>query len=462
MNLKGEKWPVSDQKVSFGSYAAIGFMLFALFFGAGNLIFPAQLGQESGTNLIPANLGFLITGVGLPLAGILAIAYSGSRNLQELASRVHPVYGIFFTALLYLTIGPFFAAPRTGTVAFEVGIAPFVAEESLQTGLLIFTLIFFAVTLLISLYPGKIVDNIGKILSPALVILLVALLVTVIVSPMGPIQEPQGSYEAEAFMTGFLEGYHTMDALASLVFGIIVINVIRALGVKSNRSITKVATKAGIIAIVLLGIIYVGISYIGATSTTVLGYFDNGGPVLSGAASHYFGILGSVLLAIMIILACLTTAVGLVVANAEYFHTLFPKISYKVLVVFFSLLTFTVANFGLTNIISYSIPILMFLYPLAIVLMILTFVSPLFRHAQLVYAATIGVTFLISIVDGLVALVDSLGIEMFGWLAPIVNFYDSILPLYSQGLGWLLPAVIVIVITGIIARVFNLPQAKQT
>src|SRR5699024_8524359 len=281
-------------------------------------------------------------------------------------------------------------------------------------------------------------------------------------SPMGPIQEPQGSYEAEAFMTGFLEGYHTMDALASLVFGIIVINVIRALGVKSNRSITKVATKAGIIAIVLLGIIYVGISYIGATSTTVLGYFDNGGPVLSGAASHYFGILGSVLLAIMIILACLTTAVGLVVANAEYFHTLFPKISYKVLVVFFSLLTFTVANFGLTNIISYSIPILMFLYPLAIVLMFLTFVSPLFRHAQLVYAATIGVTFLISIVDGLVALVDSLGIEMFGWLALIVNLYDSILPLYSQGLGWLLPAVIVIVITGIIARVFNLPQAKQT
>src|SRR5699024_3455465 len=113
-DLKGEK-EMSDQKVSFGSYAAIGFMLFALFFGAGNLIFPAQLGQESGTNLLSGNLGFLITGGGLPLAGILAIAYSGSRNLQELASRVHPAYGVFFTALLYLTIGPFFAAPRTGT-----------------------------------------------------------------------------------------------------------------------------------------------------------------------------------------------------------------------------------------------------------------------------------------------------------------------------------------------------------
>src|SRR5699024_12386389 len=151
----------------------------------------------------------------------------------------------------------------------------------------------------------------------------------------------------------------------------------------------------------------------------------------------------------MIILACLTTAVGLIVANSEYFHTLFPSISYKVLVVFFSLLTFTVANFALTNIISYSIPILMFLYPLAIVLMILTFVSPLFRHAQLVYAATIGVTFLISIVDGLVALVDSLGIEMFGWLTPIVNFYESRLPMFGKGLGCFLQAILVIVVTGI-------------
>lgn len=452
---------MSDKKVSFAQYTAIGFMLFALFFGAGNLIFPAQLGQEAGTNLLPAIVGFLITGVGLPLCGVLAISYSGSRNLEELASRVHPAYGVFFTALLYLTIGPFFAAPRTGTVAYEVGIAPFVPEDSFQLGLFIFTLLFFIVVLLFSLFPGRIVDNIGKILAPALVVLILALLVTALVNPMGSFEAPQENYETGAFMSGFLEGYNTMDALASLVFGIIVINVIRAMGVKSERTIMKVATKSGVVAIALLAIIYVGISYIGATSTELLGIFDNGGPVLSGAASYYFGTLGSVLLAVMIILACLTTAVGLIVANAEYFHTLLPKISYKALVVFFTLLTFVVANFGLTNIISYSIPILMFLYPLAIVLMLLTFLSPLYRHARLVYVATIAVTFIIAIFDGLKALCDSLGIDYFGWMVPILDFFSSALPLYDQGLGWLLPAIIVIVITGVIARVQKLPSAKE-
>src|SRR5699024_1244632 len=152
-----------NDKLSFSSYFVIGVMLFALFFGAGNLIFPAQLGQYSGTNMWPAVIGFLITGVGLPLLGILAMGFSGSKNLQELASRVHPIYGIFFTALLYLTIGPFFAAPRTGTVAFEVGIALFVADGSEKIALFIFTLIFFLIALLFSAGPAKLVDNIGKL-----------------------------------------------------------------------------------------------------------------------------------------------------------------------------------------------------------------------------------------------------------------------------------------------------------
>ncbi|OZU87465.1 branched-chain amino acid transport system II carrier protein [Virgibacillus indicus] len=438
-------------KLSLSSYTAIGFMLFALFFGAGNLIFPAQLGQYAGSSLWPAAIGFLITGVGLPLLGILAMAFSGSRNLQELASRVHPAYGIFFTALLYLSIGPFFAAPRTGTVAFEVGIAPFVGEGSQQIGLLIFSIIFFAIALLFSLYPAKIVDNIGKILAPGLVVLLLVLLVMAFVNPMGSMGTPQEGYTSGAFMTGFLEGYNTMDALASLVFAIIVINVIRSMGVTSKGEILSATAKSGSIAIALLGIIYLGIAYMGSTSTGALGLFETGGPVLSGAASYYFGTVGSVLLAVVIILACLTTAIGLITANAEYFHTLLPKLSYKTLVVFFSVITFVIANFGLANIIAFSIPVLMFLYPLAIVLMLLAFLSPLFNDARMVYVSTIGVTLLISTFDGLKALSGSLGVE-FGWMTPIISFYENALPLYNQGLGWLIPALVVIAITGVIAH----------
>ncbi|MEN2768932.1 branched-chain amino acid transport system II carrier protein [Ornithinibacillus xuwenensis] len=440
------------EKLSFSSYFIIGVMLFALFFGAGNLIFPAQLGQASGTSLWPAVIGFLITGVGLPLLGILAMGFSGSKDLQDLASRVNPSYAVLFTSLLYLTIGPFFAAPRTGAVAFDIAIAPHLGEGSTQLALFLFTLVFFAISLWFSLNPAKIVDNVGKYLAPGIVVLLAILLVLVVFKPMGSLQAPLEAYQTGAFTKGFLEGYNTMDALASLVFGIIVINAIRSLGVTSKKGILRATAKTGVIAIALLGIIYVGIAYLGAVSTEAFGVFDTGGPVLSSAANYYFGTLGSILLGIVIILACLTTNIGLMTACGEYFHRLFPKFSYKTLVVFFTVLTFVIANFGLSNIISYSIPVLMFLYPLAIVLMLLTFLSPLFRHARLVYVSTIVVTFFISIVDGLKTLYGSLGIEGYGWFQPIVTFYENVLPLYNEGLGWLVPALIVIILTGIVAH----------
>ncbi|MFD1453534.1 MULTISPECIES: branched-chain amino acid transport system II carrier protein [Oceanobacillus] len=442
-----------NTKLRIGNYLAIAFMLFALFFGAGNLIFPAQLGQLSGGNLTPAIIGFLATGVGLPFLGIMAMGFSGKNNLQELASRVHPIYGLAFTALLYLTIGPFFAAPRTGTVAYEVGIAPYVSDGAHSTVLLIFTGVFFLITLLFSLFPSKIVDNIGKFLAPALVILLLVLLAVAFFNPMGSIQSPDETYQSAAFFTGFIEGYNTMDALAALVFGIIIINVIKGFGITNNNQILSAVTKIGLTSTALLAIIYVGISYLGATSVTELGVFDNGGPVLSGAASHYFGTFGAILLAAIIILACLTTAIGLVTANAEYFHSLIPAIGYKPFVFFFSILTFVVANFGLENIISYSVPVLMFLYPLAMVLVLLTFVSPIFNHSRLVYIPTIAVTFLFSIIDGLVALYGSLELELPEWLDVLVETLGDVLPLYAEGLGWLIPAAVVAVIMIIIAKV---------
>ncbi|MYL57532.1 branched-chain amino acid transport system II carrier protein [Virgibacillus halodenitrificans] len=440
------------EKLSFSSYTVIGVMLFALFFGAGNLIFPAQLGQNAGTNMWPAIIGFLITGVGLPLLGILAMSISGSNNLQELASRIHPLYATIFTSMLYLTIGPFFAAPRTGTVAYDVGISPFVGESYQQVGLLIFTLLFFAITLWFSLNPAKIVDNVGKILAPGIVILIVVLLAMVVIKPMGVTEPPEEGYRSGAFIQGFLEGYNTMDALASLVFGIIVIKAIRAMGVTSKRGILIASAKSGLVAITLLGVIYVGIAYLGATSVSTYGIFSTGGPVLSSAASHYFGMLGTVLLAIIITLACLTTSIGLTTACAEYFQQLFPKFSYKQFVVFFSVLTFGIANFGLTNIINYSIPVLMFLYPLAIVLMLLAFLSPIFKDKRLVYVSATIVTLLVSAIDGLKTLCGTLGIDYFSWMVPIISFYENVLPLYEQGLGWLLPAIIVILVTGIVAR----------
>lgn len=441
-----------DKKLSFQSYAIVGMMLFALFFGAGNLIFPAQLGQYAGTEVWIAIFGFLITGVGLPLLGILAIGYSKSSDLQDLSSRVHPIFGVIFTSLLYLTIGPFFALPRTGAVSYEVGIAPFIGEEFVTIGLIVFSIIFFGISLLLSLNPSKMVDSIGKYLSPGILVTLGVLLVAAIFNPMGTKEAPQEAYATGAFLKGFTEGYNTMDALASLVFGIIVIATVRKLGVTSPKGILNATLKSGVVAAALLAIVYTGIAYLGSTSTGLLGLQDTGGPVLSGASAHYFGTFGAMLLAVIITLACLTTAIGLTVANAEYFHKLTPKISYKTYVVIFSVFSLVVTNAGLANIITYSIPVLMFLYPLAIVLIILAFVSPLFKHDRLVYVSAMAVTFLIAIIDGLKTLTGSLGVENPAWLQAIVDFYASVLPLYNDGLGWLLPAVIVIAVTAVIAR----------
>ncbi|WP_121612936.1 branched-chain amino acid transport system II carrier protein [Mesobacillus foraminis] len=442
-----------QKKLPFSSYFVIGVMLFALFFGAGNLIFPASLGQNAGSNVWMAVTGFLITGIGLPFLGILAMGVSGSRNLQELSGRIHPLYGIIFTSLLYLTIGPFFAAPRTGAVAYDIGVAPFVGSEFNQAGLLIFTVLFFSVTLWFSLNPDKLVDRVGKILSPGIIILLLILLAMSIINPVGSVQAPQDAYASGAFMKGFTEGYNTMDALASLVFGIIVINAVRSMGVTTKKGILLATAKSGMVATIFLGIIYVGIAYLGATSTGTFGLQETGGPVLSEASSYYFGRFGTMMLTIIITLACLTTSIGLMSACGEYFHTLVPKISYKKFVLFFSALSFIVANFGLANIINFSIPVLMLLYPLAIVLMLLTFLSPLFNDSRLVYASATAVTFMISLIDGLKTFCQLFEIEYFGWMKPIVSFYESYLPLYNEGLGWLLPVLIIILLTGIYARI---------
>ncbi|WP_372867821.1 branched-chain amino acid transport system II carrier protein [Planomicrobium okeanokoites] len=441
-----------DTNLNFKSYLIIGMMLFALFFGAGNLIFPAQLGQYAGSEVAIAVTGFLITGVGLPLLGILALGYSKSNDLRDLSSRVHPVYGLVFTSLLYLTIGPFFALPRTAAVAYEIGIAPFTPGSSGTVILLVFSIIFFAIALALSLNPLEIVNKIGKFLSPAILVTLAVLLVAALFMPMGMIGAPQDNYTDSPFLTGFLEGYNTMDALASLVFGIIVIASVRKLGVTSAKGVLAATLKSAVIAAVLLAVVYTGIAYLGATSTGTLGLLETGGPVLSGASAHYFGTFGQLLLAVIITLACLTTAVGLIVANAGFFNKLAPVIDYKIYVVIFSVFSLIVTNAGLANIIAFSIPVLLFLYPLAIVLIMLAFLSPLFKHRRLVYASAIIVTFFIAAVDGMKTLTASIGVENPSWLQAIVDFYNTILPLYNEGLGWLLPALATILITGIIAR----------
>jgi len=435
-----------QKKIPFSTYAVIGTMLFGLYFGAGNLIFPIQLGQLAGTNFWFALVGFLVTAIGLPFLGILAIGLSGSNGLRDLASRIHPLFGVIFSLALYLTIGPFFAIPRTATVPFVVGFEPYINAEHATMLLALFSFVFFAIVYYFSLNPAKIMDYIGKVLTPAFLVVLFLLIIISIVKPMGHFQQPIGEYIHSSFMTGFKEGYNTMDALASLAFGIVVINAIKSAGITDRKEIAKATWTSGIFAMALMTLIYGLITYMGASSIEAVGTFDNGGLIFAAVADHYFGSFGAILLAVIIVLACLKTSIGLITSCSEFFHEVFPKVSYKWFVFILCVVSFSIANFGLNNIIQFAIPVLMFLYPLAIVLILLALSSSLFNNKQTVYASAMFLTFFVSLIDGYKALVESIPGAKLSLLDAVEQLYSNILPLYDIGLGWILPAIIGVVI----------------
>ncbi|WP_418791689.1 branched-chain amino acid transport system II carrier protein [Niallia taxi] len=412
----------------------LGFMLFALFFGAGNLIFPPMLGQMAGTNVWEANTGFLTTGVGLPLLAIIAFVFSGEKDLLSLSSRVHPIFGVIFTTLLYLAIGPFFAIPRAGNVSYEIGLSPLLKNQSGHLPLFIFTIVFFAITCLLSLNPTKIIDIVGRFLTPIKLTFIGILVGVAVINPIGEFQKPFTGYTSGVYFIGFQEGYLTLDALVAFVFGIVIVKAIKDHGAYSKKVIMVTCIKAACIAAAILVTFYTALSYMGASSVEEIGLLDNGAEVLAAVSNYYFGSYGAILLGLMITVACLTTSVGLITACSSFFHELVPKVSYKKFAVILSVFSALVANMGLTYLIKISVPVLMAMYPIAIALIFLTFLHSKFKGKKEVYQGSILLTFIISLNDGL----KEAGIK----LEAIDTFFSNILPMYNIGLGWFIPSII--------------------
>src|SRR5699024_1639377 len=339
-----------EKKLSSKDYLYLGSMLFGLFFGAGNLIFPVHMGQEAGANVWPAIIGFLITGIGLPFLGIIAIGISGENGLFDLASRVHKGYGYFFTVALYLVIGPFFAMPRLAATSFEIGLTPFVAANQKTLFLAIFSILFFALSWWFSRNPSKLLDYVGKFLNPLFLALLAILIVMSFVKPMANIHDITvlGKYRDHAFFTGFQNGYNTLDVLASLAFGIIVVNTLKNKGVTKKSTITADTFKSGAVSVLLMGIIYSFLSLMGTMSMGKFDLSENGGIALAQIAHYYLGTGGSIILALIVVVACLKTTIGLTTAFSETFAELFPGLSYSTLIAGVSIIPCIIANVSLT------------------------------------------------------------------------------------------------------------------
>ena len=440
------------QKLSIKEYIYVASMLFGLFFGAGNLIFPIHLGQLAGSHIWIAVAGLLITAVGMPLMSVAALGISRSDGLFALSGKVARPYAYFFTCLLYLTIGPFFAIPRCATTSFTVGLEQVLPEGHARLFLLLFTLLFFVAALLFSLFPGKILTWVGKILNPCFLVFLGILVTVALVRPAAAIGEvaPQGDYAAQPFFAGFLEGYNTMDVLAGLAFGIVVVQVIRDLGVEKAEAVAMTTVRSGIFSCLLMGVIYLLVTVMGTWSRGALEAAPNGGAALAQIAQHYLGHVGLLVLAATVTLACLKTAVGLITSCAETFEGMFPKaLSYRQWVLVFCGASFLFANVGLTAIITYAVPVLMFLYPLAITLILLALLGRFFDHDRAVYCWVTGLTLVAALYDLLRTLPE--GVRALLHADGLIAAVGNVLPFATIGLGWVAPAVLGLVI-GLIFR----------
>lgn len=435
---------MTTKKLTLRQKILVAGTLFGMFFGAGNLIFPVHLGQMAGQNALLAIIGFIITAVGIPILGVAAIGVTHSDGLQTLSGKVGKGYGIFFTCLLYLTIGPLFAIPRCATVSFTTGITPLLGADSPERlYLLLFSAVFFAFVLFFSLRPGKITVWIGKIINPLFLFFFAVLMLAALLAPGAAVSavEPVEAYRSDAFFPALIEGYGTMDAIAGLAFGIVVIDVIRRMGVDNDDTIAEDVLSSGLLTGALMALIYVVSIVVGAQSRGLFELSENGGIALTQIAGHYLGGVGLFILAFTITFACLKTSIGLVTACAETFSKMTNgKISYRSWAILFTVFSFAVSNIGLSAIIEYSIPMLMLIYPPAIALILLAFLGKFFAHDRTVYIATMIGTWAAAIFDCMKTLPAPVQAALH--LDAPIAFAAAHLPLFDKNLGWLLPAVI--------------------
>ena len=434
---------------------ALTSMLFGMFFGAGNLIFPAILGINAGSNIWSAFFGVFVTAVGIPMLAVVALGLSRSEGVVELSGRVSKGYSLFFCTLLYLTIGPLFAIPRCASTAFSVGAVKLLPAGHDGLFLALFSLVFFAIVLYFSLKPGGIMTWIGKWLNPVFLLFLAVLVIAALLKPITGVSAvtPAAGYETGggAFFRGFLEGYNPLDALAGLAFGIVVIDVVRSHGVSQPEDVARSTARAGIFSCLFMGFIYLFITLISTQSAPVCASASNGGEVLGLIADHYFQAAGSVLLTAIVTFACLKTAIGLVTSCSKAFVDMFPKgPGYNQWAVIFSVVSFGIANFGLSSIVAWCVPVLMFLYPLAITLVLLALFGKAFGNRKGVYVWTTAFTLVAAIFD-MIGAVSGM-IPGNALLSGLTGFAGKVLPLYSLGLGWVCPAAIGCILGLIVSR----------
>lgn len=412
----------------------LGFALFAMFFGAGNLIFPPALGRLAGDQYWIALIGFVCAGVGLPLLGTLAVAKAGG-GIDKISAPLGKYVAKSFTILIMLAIGPFFAIPRTAATTYELAIM----HNIPWLGSWAFSAVYFAVVLFFVLSPTSAVDRIGRLLTPVLLFVLAVLIIKGVISPLSPVPH---TGQQQIFGYSFDTGYQTMDLIAATLFGIAILNSLVMGGVNERRHQVSIIVIAGVIAAVALGLIYSGLVYVGATSAAVEGTPTHT-ELLFDISEKLLGRYGNIVLGVAVSMACITTAIGLVLVCGKYFSKLSgERLRYKTVCIIVAVVSLVISNVGVEEIIVIAMPFLVALYPVVIVMVILTLMGERFKSVP-IWAGAVSGAFLIGIVDA----IHISGVHV-AWIDRAYN----IMPLADQGLGWLTPSIVL----GLIGGLFSL------
>ncbi len=416
----------------------LGFALFAMFFGAGNLIFPPSLGIAMGKDWFLAGIGFLLTGVGLPLFGVLAFTKVG--RLEDFSIKISSRFNTLYCTALILVIGPLFAIPRTGSTTFEMGILPLFPNTDPFLLSAISSVLFFGATYLIVIKESKLTDIIGKFITPVLLIILAAIAFFGITGDIGTAVD---KHVTGVFTQGFVNGYQTMDALASVLFGVIIIKGLEGKGITEEKEQRYFLTGAAFIAAAGLGFIYFSLMFLGSKISGA-GTFETTSSALY-LAEVTLGSAGKILFGICVAAACFTTAVGLVAISSAWFSRL-TRIRYNVWAVIICVFSGLMALGGVDFIIKLSIPVLCILYPVTIILILLNIfgVKNILVYRVATYTTLIAITF-------------EVGAQTFG-LTGISEFL-KIIPLADVGFIWIMPCILGMIIAYFITQIRN--GAKQ-
>ncbi|MER5012778.1 branched-chain amino acid transport system II carrier protein [Morganella morganii] len=414
----------------------LGMMVFALFLGAGNIIFPPMAGYHSGTDWFSASLGFIVTGVVLPFLTLITVAVKGRG--ERLSVDLPRWVSVTFWVALYLILGSTFAMPRVTNTAYELGFLPLGFVEKSTASHLIFAFVFNFVSMFFMLKQGTMISAIGKFMTPALLFLLVAVGIAVVRTPLSPINEPINQYVDFAFFSGIVDGYQTMDVLSAMAFGGIVSRALASRGITSPQDVVVITIKAGLIAVGLLAALYICLFYLGATSDAVSQTATNGGQIFSRYVDALYGALGTWLMCGIVLLASMTTFVGVTSACADFFATFNPRLDYRFWVVVSTLLTTIVSTFGLDTLLRVTIPVLLLIYPTTVALVFLQFARRKMRNPRFTYGFTVAVLVVMSAFDTL----NNIGLLSENVLAVLHR-----MPLFKEGIGWLLPGVIAFIIS---------------